>query len=114
MEEEGGNGAAGRGRDNNCSTRAGTRSAIKDKRNAHEPHSPVAVPAKAPDPTTDSTQKTPQDITFDASQGVRYRSELEGSDARSTSAEGNEEIFKTDNPLTVVCLAYCIAIWLRS
>jgi hypothetical protein len=101
MEEEGGNGAAGRGRDNNRSTRAGTRSAIKDKRNAHEPHSPVAVPAKAPDPTTDSTQKISQDITFDASQGIKHRSESERSDAKSTRAEGSEEISKTDNPLTV-------------
>jgi hypothetical protein len=95
MEEKNGDGVIEKEKDNNRSTRADcTRSAIEDKQNAPESQSRIAVPAKTSDPT-----KSPQDIAFDASQGVIYKSRSEESDVRSTRAERSEEISKNDNSL---------------
>jgi hypothetical protein len=92
---------AGRGRGNYNSIRGDCASSIIGaERETPEPQSPVAVPAEASDIATDSSQTTPQNVGFDATQEVRLGSESGGSDTRSTRADGSEEASKTDNPLT--------------
>ena len=92
---------AGKGRGNYNSTRGDcTSSSIGTERETPEPQSPVAVPAEASDTASDSSQTTPQNVGFDATQEVRHGSESDGSDTRSTRADGSEEASKTDSPLT--------------
>jgi hypothetical protein len=95
IEEKRGDGATERGRNIDRSIRADcTRSAIENKRIISESQLSIAVPAKISDSIIDRAQKISQNITFDADQGIRYKSELKGSDVRNTKTEKNEKMKK--------------------
>jgi hypothetical protein len=73
-------------------------SSVEAERNGPEPQSPASGPINAPSTVRSSAQKTPQDAAFDACQEIRYTSESEGREARSTRTDGNEERSMTANP----------------
>lgn len=71
---------------------------IEAERQTPEPQSLAAILAEA-SAAARQREKTPRSAAFDASQEGRHRSELGERGARSTKADGNEAMYKTDNLL---------------
>jgi hypothetical protein len=71
---------------------------IEAERQTPEPQSLAAILAEA-SAAARQREKTPRSAAFDASQEGRHRSESGERGARSTKADGNEAMYKTDNLL---------------